>query len=132
SARKKVLGAFRRRMARSLEPRDLTKPAVMIHAVSLGEINATRSLVRMLRHAQPDLQVVISTTTETGFERGQELYGGQAGISLVRYPLDFSGAVTRLLDAMRPDVVVLMELEVWPNFLKRCRQRDIPVVLVNG
>jgi 3-deoxy-D-manno-octulosonic-acid transferase len=132
SARKKVLGAFKKRMARSLEPRDLTKPAVMIHAVSLGEMNATRSLVQMLRHARPELEVIISTTTETGYARAQELYGGQAGISVVRYPLDFSGAVTRLLDAMRPDVVVLMELEVWPNFLKRCRHRDIPVVLVNG
>ena len=132
SARKKVLGAFRQRMARSLEPRDLTRPAVMIHAVSLGEMNATQALVRMLRQAKSELEVVISTTTETGYERGQQLYGGQAGISVVRYPLDFSGAVTRLLDAMRPDVVVLMELEVWPNFLKRCRQRGIPVVLVNG
>jgi 3-deoxy-D-manno-octulosonic-acid transferase len=132
AARRKVLGAFRKRMARSLEPRDLTKPAVMIHAVSLGEINATQSLVQMLRQARPELQIIVSATTETGYERGQQLYGGQPGITLVRYPLDFSGAVNRLLDAMRPDVVVLMELEVWPNFLRRCRQRDIPVVLVNG
>src|SRR3954454_12949360 len=137
SARKKVLTAFRQRMGRldsaaGEPPRDMARPAVMIHAVSLGEINATQSLVSMLKQANPVPHIIISTTTETGYARASQLYGGMASLTVIRYPLDFSAAVTRVLDGLRPDVVVLMELEVWPNFLKACERRDIPVVLVNG
>src|SRR5262249_7531215 len=53
-------------------------------------------------------------------------------VTLIRYPLDFTGAVTRVLDALRPSVVVLMELEVWPNFMRECVKRQIPVILANG
>jgi len=135
SARKKVLTAFRQRMGQHLadEPaRDMARPAVMIHAVSLGEINATQSLVAMLRQASLVPHIIISTTTETGYARARQLYGGMSSLTVIRYPLDFSSAVSRVLDGHRPDVVVLMELEVWPNFLKACVHRDIPVVLVNG
>lgn len=134
SARRKVLSALRTRMGQQVAaaPRDPARPAVMIHAVSLGEINATRALVKSLMDAEPNLHVIVSTTTETGHDRAQQLYGGQPGLSVIRYPLDFSKAVVRVLDAVRPDVVVLMELEVWPNFLRQCRARGVPVVLVNG
>jgi 3-deoxy-D-manno-octulosonic-acid transferase len=129
--RTKVRRALSERMARSVS-RAGTAPAVMIHAVSLGEINATRALVRMLSDARPDLQFIVTTTTDTGFARGRELYGSDPKVTLARYPLDFSGAISRLLDNLRPDLVVLMELEVWPNFLLHCRRRGIPVLLVNG
>jgi 3-deoxy-D-manno-octulosonic-acid transferase len=137
SARRKVLTAFRQRMGRpdataAEPPRDPARPAVMIHAVSLGEINATQSLVSMLKQANPVPHIIISTTTETGYARARQLYGGMASLTVIRYPLDFSSAVDRVLDGLRPDVVVLMELEVWPNFLRACERRDIPVVLVNG
>jgi 3-deoxy-D-manno-octulosonic-acid transferase len=104
----------------------------MIHAVSLGEVNATPALVRALQSANPAPHVIVSTTTETGYERARQLYGTTANLTVIRYPLDFSKAVDRTLDVLRPDVVVLMELEVWPNFLRACVRRDIPVVLVNG
>ncbi len=134
SARRKVLSALRNRMGRSAgsTPRDLAKPAVLIHAVSLGEINATRSIVQSLRQADGELHVIISTTTDAGHERAVQLYGGQPGLTVIRYPLDFSRAVSRVLDSLRPDLVVLMELEVWPNFLRQCQARNIPVALVNG
>ena len=131
SARRKVLGAFSRRMGR-MATRQGSGPAVMIHAVSLGEINATRSLIDRLRQERPGLQFVVSVTTDSGFVRGRELYGDTADVSLVRYPLDFSSAIDRLLDAMRPSVVVLLELEVWPNFMRQCARRKIPVILING
>jgi len=131
SARRKVLGAFSQRMGR-VASRQAPGPAVMIHAVSLGEINATRSLIDRLRHRRPGLQFIVSVSTETGFARGRELYGNVPDVTLVRYPLDFSSAIDRLLDALRPSVVVLLELEVWPNFMKRCARRQIPVLLING
>lgn len=130
-ARRKVLRALRERIGR-VEARPGAAPAVMIHAVSLGEINATRALVRLLAEARPDLHFIVSTTTDTGFARGQELYGSDPRVALIRYPLDFSGAVARVLDNLRPSLIVLMELEVWPNFLLHCQRRRIPVLLVNG
>lgn len=133
SARRKVLSAFRNRMGRLAgDARDAARPALMIHAVSLGEINATRSLVQALQSVVPTPHIIISTTTETGHERARQLYGDRPNLTVIRYPLDFSNAVSRVLDGLRPDVVVLMELEVWPNFLRACVRRDIPVLLING
>jgi 3-deoxy-D-manno-octulosonic-acid transferase len=131
-ARRKVRRALSERMGRGVRRDVAAGPAVMIHAVSLGEINATGALVRALADARPNLRFVVSTTTDTGFARGRELYGGDAKVTLVRYPLDFSVAIRRVLDGVRPEVVVLMELEVWPNFIAHCRRRNIPVLLING
>jgi 3-deoxy-D-manno-octulosonic-acid transferase len=132
SARRKVLKAFRERMGNEPAPAAGEGPMVLIHAVSLGEINATRTMIRTLSEAIPKARFVVSTTTDTGYTRGRELYGNDARISLIRFPLDFSLAVNRVLDAARPDIAVLMELEVWPNFMLQCQRRRIPVVLVNG
>jgi 3-deoxy-D-manno-octulosonic-acid transferase len=107
-------------------------PCVMIHAVSLGEINATRALVTQLAAARPDLRFLVTVTTDTGWARARELYGSDARVALARYPLDLSGPIGRLLDRQRPAAVVLMELEVWPNFVRHCGRRGIPVLLVNG
>lgn len=132
SARTKVLRAFRERMGHVPARADPSKPAVMIHAVSLGEINAARALVDLLRQRRDDLHIIVSTTTDTGFARGQQLYGSDPHITLIRYPLDFSSAIHRALDALRPNVVVLMELELWPNFVRACKRRGIAVVVANG
>ncbi|HEX8914783.1 MAG TPA: 3-deoxy-D-manno-octulosonic acid transferase [Humisphaera sp.] len=133
---------FRRKAARALRERvgfDVPaaaagerRPCVMIHAVSLGEMNATRALVTQLLAARPDLRFLVTVTTDTGFARGRELYGNDPAVTLARYPLDLSPAIERLLDRQRPAVVVLMELEVWPNFVLHCDRRGIPVALVNG
>ena len=108
------------------------QPAVMLHAVSLGEMNATRAMVSELVASGSKPHIIVSTTTQTGYARGQELYGNNPNVTLVYYPLDFSSAISRFLDRLRPSVVVLMELEVWPNFMLHCSRRGIPVLLVNG
>src|SRR5215212_4776431 len=74
SARKKVLGAFQERTATDLQQRQGDKPALLLHAVSVGEMNATPMLIDMLRKMRPDLEFYVSATTETGFAGGQELY----------------------------------------------------------
>ncbi|HMO27470.1 MAG TPA: glycosyltransferase N-terminal domain-containing protein, partial [Tepidisphaeraceae bacterium] len=71
-------------------------------------------------------------TTATGFDRGRQLYTANPAVMLIRFPLDFTGAIRRVLDAYRPRVVVLMELEVWPNFMRQCMLRGIDVMLANG
>ena len=103
---------------------------VVIHAVSVGEVNAIRLLVERLDAALPDHSIVVATTTDTGFARAYDVFGTRHRV--VRYPFDATFAVRRFLDAIRPDAVALVELEVWPNFTKACATRDIPVVVVNG
>lgn len=132
SMRRKVFRALRERMGNDLAASNGQRPTVMIHAVSLGEINAARALVDLLVQQRPDLHVIVSTTTDTGFDRGRQLYGNSTSVTVIRYPLDFTSAVERTLDALRPRVVVLMELELWPNFVRACRKRDVEVVLANG
>lgn len=130
-ARRKVLNALARRNGH-MPQRDPGAPAILLHAVSLGEINATRALVAVLQRERPDLHLVISTTTDTGYARGQELYGRNPAITLIRFPIDLTSAIERTLDAIQVSLVVLMEGEIWPNFLKVCERRRIRVLLVNA
>lgn len=103
---------------------------LLLHGVSLGEINATRSLVRALRELDPGLRIVLSATTDTGFARARALYDAEHPV--VRFPFDLTPAVRGFLDSIRPDAVALMELELWPTFMDECQMRRIPVAVVNG
>ena len=104
-----------------------TQGRVLVHAVSVGEVNAARGLVERLA-AEGD--VVLSVTTDTGFARAMQLFGQR--LPVVRYPFDAGFAVDRFLDRVRPTLVALMELEVWPNFMHACGRRGVPVGVVNG
>ena len=128
---RKARGGWKERfggVAQLPEPRD-ERPRLLIHAVSVGEVNAIRQLVPMLGGS--GVEVVVSVGTDTGLERARALFGG-LGVPVVRYPLDFSRSVSRFLDAVRPRAVGLVELEVWPNFIAECARRGIPVGVVNG
>jgi 3-deoxy-D-manno-octulosonic-acid transferase len=103
------------------------KKRILLHAVSVGEVNALRPLIPLIG---PHVEVVVSTTTDTGLARATELFSAAA--TVVRYPLDFSWAVRRFLNAVKPDAVALVELEVWPNFIRSCKKRGIPVCIING
>ncbi len=107
-------------------PKAEGRQRVLIHAVSLGEVNLIRLLVERLSR---DHDVVVAATTNTGLDRAVSLFGAER---VVRYPFDFTWAVARVLDRVRPDVVVTAELEVWPNLVQGCRKRGIPVAVVNG
>lgn len=101
----------------------------LIHGVSVGEVKAAQSLVRALERAHPELDIVISTTTDTGFDVARKIYPGRA---VVRFPVDPSFVVRRFLARVAPTCVVLMELEIWPNFLRCANRRAIPIAVVNG
>jgi 3-deoxy-D-manno-octulosonic-acid transferase len=103
---------------------------LLIHAVSVGEVNLLRPLVAILEEQHRDVDLVIAATTNTGFARATALFGERH--TVVRYPLDFSGAVKRFLETIKPDAVALVELEVWPNFIDACAKRGIPVCVING
>ncbi len=126
--------AFKKRSGWSEKLGNVTLPAkqsgkkrVLLHAVSVGEVSALRSLVPLLT---PHVDVVISVTTDTGTARAKDLFGKSCAI--VRYPLDFSWAVKKFLDAVGPDAVALVELEVWPQFVRACAKRGIPACVING
>jgi 3-deoxy-D-manno-octulosonic-acid transferase len=111
-------------------PARTARPRILLHAVSVGEVNAIRLLVDRLLDSADAPEVVIAVTTETGFRRAIELYDGRC--LLVRYPLDLSWSVRRFLNAVRPDVAAMVELELWPNFTSACARRGIPLAVING
>jgi len=104
-------------------------PPVWLHAVSVGEVMAATPLARELAARWPELPLLVSTVTDTG--RGVA-EGRLPARQFVFFPLDFGWAVRPALDRLRPRAVLLTETEIWPNFLRACSTRGIPVVLVNG
>jgi 3-deoxy-D-manno-octulosonic-acid transferase len=106
-----------------------TAPCVWVHGVSVGEVKAAARLVESIEARVPGVEIVITTTTDTGFRVAKERYPGRR---VEFYPPDLSWIVRDALDRLRPDLVVLVESEVWPNFLSTVAARGIPVALVNG
>ncbi len=106
-----------------------SQPRVWVHAVSLGEVNATRLLVQRLQERCPDREIIVSTTTDTGYARASALYGTQR---VFRFPLDFSWMARRVLERSGADLIVLMELEVWPNLIELADRRGTRVAVANG
>ena len=109
-------------------------PTLLIHAVSVGEVNLCKGLVQSLREKTKQegnpWRIVISTTTITGHAQAKKVFGDD--VIHVRYPLDFTFAVRRFLKAVQPDLVALVELEVWPTFVEECVKRNVPVAVING
>ena len=106
------------------------QPVIWIHGVSVGEVAAARALVDEIHAQLPDYRVVVSATTDTGLAAAQRLFAPDH--TVFRWPWDFTFSVRAALDRVRPDVVILMEGDVWPNFLAACRRRDVAVIVVNG
>lgn len=115
------------RLWQVFKPRDVSEPRILVHAVSLGEVNASARLVRELQ--QVGLDVVCSSTTLSGQQRLRELH---PNTSHIEWPLDISFCCKRWLDHVNPSVLVLVELEVWPTLIAMAKQRGIPVLVVNG
>ena len=102
---------------------------IWIHGVSLGEINSTPKLVAALRERLPDYDIVVSSTTDTGYQRAVTLFGQP---NVFRFPLDFSFAMRKALRRIAPSLIVLMELEVWPNLVRMASRKGISVAVVSG
>lgn len=103
---------------------------IWVHAVSMGEATAAVPLVQQLKARYPEARIVVSTVTETGRETVLRRLEGQA--EHLYFPLDFRRAVRSVLDAVRPRLIIIVETELWPNFLREAAARRIPVVLANG
>lgn len=106
------------------------KKCIWLHAVSVGEVNATKTIVNALQEKFPDFEIVITSTTDTGFACAQAAFSDRFSVSY--FPLDFSWMMDRKFRNIRPALCLLMELEVWPNFMHIAKEKNIPVVIING
>jgi len=104
-------------------------PPIWLHAVSVGEVMAATPLALELASRRPDLPLLVSTVTDTGRAVAEQRLPAR---QYVFFPLDFGWAVRPALDRLRPRAVLLTETEIWPNFIRACGMRGIPVVLING
>jgi 3-deoxy-D-manno-octulosonic-acid transferase len=119
-------GKYSTKLKQAITNRDV----LWIHAVSVGEVNVCTQLIRALEPRMPNLKFVVSTTTTTGMaELDRKL---PTHISKIYYPIDYHRFVTRALATIRPEAIVLVEGEIWPNFLWGARNRGKPVFLVNA
>jgi 3-deoxy-D-manno-octulosonic-acid transferase len=103
---------------------------IWIHAVSVGEVLAAVPLASALAARFPGWRLVVSTTTATGQALARERL--KSAEAVFYFPLDWRGPVRRALGAARPEIVILLETEIWPNFLREARRAKVPVAVVNG
>ncbi|MBX3432969.1 MAG: 3-deoxy-D-manno-octulosonic acid transferase [Pirellulales bacterium] len=104
-------------------------PCIWLHAVSVGEVNLLATTIAELRRQRPDCDIVVSTTTVTGFELARKKY---AAYTVCYCPLDFSWACAAAVNRLRPNLLVLAELELWPNLIAAAKRGGAKVAIVNG
>lgn len=125
----KYITGFRQRLG-SLTPVN-GKPVIWLHCVSVGETQAARPLAQRVKQQFPHHALVVSTITLTGQKLARDVFRTQAE-SVFYFPFDWRWSVRRALKTINPAAVLIMETELWPNFLRECKARQIPVALVNG
>ena len=127
------LSRWNERYARYGGERDASavrRRTLWVHAVSVGEVAAAAALINTLLKKCPERRLVVTSITPTGSERIQALWGDR--VDHVYLPYDLPGAVGRFLDRYRPAQALIMETELWPNLLFGCRDRAIPVAILNA
>ena len=107
------------------------KPVLWLHCVSVGETQAARPLVKKILENFPDYRLVVSTTTNTGQKLAREIFAGDAEL-VFYFPLDWKFTVRRALRQIKPSVVLIMETELWFNFLRETRKSGAKIAIVNG
>ena len=129
--RGKAIGSLRERFGRlpvAVNPD--RRPSIWVHAVSVGEALAVRPLLQALRKAYPEHRLVVSTTTATG-QRVVRGFGGEVDGACYA-PFDFPSSVNRALDRIAPELLIVVDTEIWPNLLRVCRRRGVGTLIVNG
>ncbi len=120
---------WRQKLWGRLPVRQSRRTCIWLHAVSVGEVLLLRTIIDGLRQRLPDAEIWLSTTTHTGHGVAQQTY---PDCCVVYFPLDFTWAVRNALDCVRPDLIALAELELWPNFVRQAHASGVPLMLING
>jgi 3-deoxy-D-manno-octulosonic-acid transferase len=119
-------GVYETKIKQAITNRDI----IWFHAVSVGEVNICTQLIRALEPKLPNIKIIVSTTTTTGMgELNKKL---PSHITKIYYPIDRRKYVTRALSTMHPKAIILVEAEIWPNFIWRAQERGSPLFLVNA
>jgi 3-deoxy-D-manno-octulosonic-acid transferase len=116
-------------------PRDSSEtmkgsPRIWIHAVSVGEVTAAAPIVSSLRELFPSACIILSTSTETGQDMARRMVPDAT--SYIYYPLDIPFVVSKVINLTAPDIFVPVETEIWPNFIRICREKGVKIIMVNG
>lgn len=125
----KYRDGYREKLLGLVPKREGDEPCVWLHAVSVGEVNLLGVILRELGERRPGWKVVVSSTTHTGLELARRKY---PDVTTFYCPLDFSWAVRAAMRRVRPSLLVLAELELWPNLITAACEAQIPVAVVNG
>lgn len=123
---------FRQRWSERLAIYDQTheKNSLLFHGVSVGEVESIFPLVKQLQKQNPQLKILITTTTPTGSARVKTVLGDK--VQHVYLPYDFPDAITRFLAHFQPTLAVMVETEIWPNLFAHCVKKQIPLVIINA
>ncbi len=103
---------------------------VWVHAVSVGEVMAALPLIKRLREQYPSKQIILSTITDTGQKVAREQVS--SGTAVVYLPFDIPFILKNVLMKRKPDVLLIIETELWPNLCRVFKENHVPVVLMNG
>jgi len=107
------------------------RPRIWVHGLSLGEVTSALPLVKGLREAYPEALLIFSTSTTSGRCQAEAMLGPDVDL-LIAFPLDLYWVVNRFVALLAPDLFVLVETDLWPNFLAALQRRRVAAVLVNG
>jgi len=129
--REKYAAGFAERLGRYRKFEHDGRPVIWLHCVSVGETNAARPLVDELIDRFPGHRLVISTTTKTGQELARGIFRDKAA-DVVYFPFDWKFSVRKALEVYKPSLVLLMETEIWPRFIREAKASGAKVAIVNG
>ena len=106
------------------------KRPIWLHAVSVGEVNASLPLIKGIKERYPDIDMIVSTITATGNMTARDKV--KETDHIIFFPFDYPWIVKRVVEDINPRLFITMETEIWPNFLKTLRSREIPSLILNG
>ena len=110
---------------------ELKNTVIMFHAVSVGEVLSLEKLLNKVHKVYPEYSIVLTTGTKTGQELAHKKYSEILDY-ITYFPFDIPYAVNNFLDKINPNMVIIAETELWPDFAIQCKRRDIPLVIING
>ncbi len=109
---------------------DMSGPVIWVHAVSVGETIAAGPLVRRLLAKDLGATILMTAMTDTGLAQARKMFGDRVAYAYA--PYDTPGSIRRFLNHVNPGILVILETEIWPNMIRQCRRRHVPVFLINA
>jgi len=128
--RKYTTNAVHRFVPPAVSPKSDGKLRILVHAVSVGEVEAAHPIVRRIRQEFPETELIISTVTETGNAvAGKKIKDADL---ICYFPLDLPVIVPRFISRIKPDIILITETEIWPYFIHTAWKQSIPIIMING